>query len=311
MKFTVDAWDPAYDVPAGFDEFEVSTAGVQLDVELPAANWRPIVPTDTVVPKTILFVDGVRRIDARVWIESPDGDVQPGICASYAAGVVRCDGLARVDFVECGRGIFSALSTVAEIDTAFGLYRSVPVASKSPDALSLALQERMGAAEQAVVNQVDGNHDSQLLVVDGPLRGHQHCRRALGFIKTHYVAYLPSEQHRSIGRLQVGQRTPVFCMGTTWSRFSWYLRLPGLNGGPWAGIARCEASADLSRPEVISLANSATAALPRFASESHKDARAPQNLYPVAGLERELRRRLGDQQLLYRALRLAAGIIKP
>ena len=43
--------------------------------------------------------------------------------------------------------------------------------------------------------------------------------------------------------------------------------------------------------------------LGRFASTEYKDGRAPQNLYPIAGLERELRRRLGDQQLLYRSLR--------
>ena len=34
------------------------------------------------------------------------------------------------------------------------------------------------------------------------------------------------------------------------------------------------------------------AALPAFASAPHKDTRSPQNLYPIAGLERELRRRL-------------------
>jgi hypothetical protein len=38
----------------------------------------------------------------------------------------------------------------------------------------------------------------------------------------------------------------------------------------------------------------------------HKDPRAPQNLVPIGGLERELRHRLGDQQVLYRALRAAA-----
>jgi hypothetical protein len=47
--------------------------------------------------------------------------------------------------------------------------------------------------------------------------------------------------------------------------------------------------------------------LPRFASEAHKDARAPQNLYPIAGLERHLKRLLGDPMLLERALRTAAA----
>ena len=47
-------------------------------------------------------------------------------------------------------------------------------------------------------------------------------------------------------------------------------------------------------------------ALGRFASVAYKDSRAPQNLYPIAGLERELRRRLGDPRVLYRALRQSA-----
>jgi hypothetical protein len=46
--------------------------------------------------------------------------------------------------------------------------------------------------------------------------------------------------------------------------------------------------------------------LPWFASAPHKDPRAPQNLVPIGGLERELRRRLGDEQLLFRSLRAAA-----
>ncbi|MFS8586536.1 MAG: hypothetical protein FWJ72_15825, partial [Acidimicrobiia bacterium] len=49
------------------------------------------------------------------------------------------------------------------------------------------------------------------------------------------------------------------------------------------------------------------ATLPRFASQPHNDPRAPQNLHPIAGLERELKRRLGDAALLERALRAAAG----
>jgi hypothetical protein len=60
-------------------------------------------------------------------------------------------------------------------------------------------------------------------------------------------------------------------------------------------------------PEAVALADQVTAALPRFASEAHKDGRAPQNLYPIAGLERDLRHRLGDPQILYRALRQAAA----
>ena len=56
------------------------------------------------------------------------------------------------------------------------------------------------------------------------------------------------------------------------------------------------------------LADRVAATLPRFASEPHKDARAPQNLYPIGGLERQLRHRLGDAAVVYRALRRASTV---
>ena len=96
-------------------------------------------------------------------------------------------------------------------------------------------------------------------------------------------------------------------MGTSWRRNSWYLQLPGTPGVPWAGIVRLECSADLPAAEVIRLADLTTRLLPPLASSPHKDPRAPQNLVPIGGLERELRHRLGDQQLLYRSLRAAAA----
>src|SRR5207244_1671922 len=85
-----------------------------------------------------------------------------------------------------------------------------------------------------------------------------------------------------------------------------YVRLPGPPGGPWAGIVRCEATGALAPGVVVELADVVTAVLPPYASAPHKDARAPQNLYPIGGLERELRHRLGDAGVVYRALRRAA-----
>ena len=92
-----------------------------------------------------------------------------------------------------------------------------------------------------------------------------------------------------------------------WSRYSWYLRLPCPAGAPWAGIVRLECSAELAVGEAATLAGRTQVTLARYASAGYKDSRAPQNLYPIAGLERALRRRLGDAGVLYRALRSAAG----
>ena len=59
--------------------------------------------------------------------------------------------------------------------------------------------------------------------------------------------------------------------------------------------------------DVVRLAGLSQGCLARFASTRYKDPRAPQNLYPISGLERELRRRLGDPRLLYRALSRSAA----
>jgi hypothetical protein len=72
-------------------------------------------------------------------------------------------------------------------------------------------------------------------------------------------------------------------------------------------VVRLECSADLPLPEVRRLASLSARLLPPLASSPHKDPRAPQNLVPIGGLERELRRRLGDQQLLFRSLSAAAA----
>ena len=74
-----------------------------------------------------------------------------------------------------------------------------------------------------------------------------------------------------------------------------------------SGIVRLELPGTGSVTDAITRAEVVSACLPRFASEPHKEARAPQNLYPISGLERELRRRIGDPVLLERALRIAAG----
>ena len=127
-------------------------------------------------------------------------------------------------------------------------------------------------------------------------------------MKSHDVKYLPTALDRVVGELGAGERTPVFLLDARFRKYSWYLRLPGPDGGPWAGIVRCEASAALRAEQAIELADRVAATLPRFASEPHKESRAPQNLYPIGGLERKLRHRLGDAAVVYRALRRASSV---
>jgi hypothetical protein len=328
MRFNVDGWEPEYGLAFDMDpQLAESRSDVDPDIEVPQDRWRPIaVDSAVTAPRVVLFVDGVRRVDARVWIDEPIGvdGVAPssataGICASYAAGVVCCcEGKAHVIAVEVCRGLFTIAPHATDVHTRAGTYQACLTVAKEgtplPVALSSAVQQRLAGVELRSANRARSSlagHvevDDDLLVVDGPLRGGAHLERAVGYIKSHHSEYLPPELNSLVGSLAPRQRTPVFRMVTTWERYSWYLRLPCAPGAPWAGVIRVEASVDLDREQVVALANLTQVVLPRYASAEYKDARAPQNLYPIGGLEKDLRHKLGDQQLLYRALRQAAAL---
>ena len=314
VAFTVDPWDPGYGL-AHNEELDVSaleesSAELNLDLEVPATQWRPITPDPAPrLPGTVLFLDGVRRIDARIWVHGRNPQPAPGIAASLAAGLVCCDGAARVGDVAVEHGLFISAPEVTDIVTHSARYVARLADKPGLDQLSLALQQRLANAEVQLALAFRAQHPAgdDLLVVDGPLRGRTHLDRTVGYIKSHHASYLSAEQAAVVAALMPGQRTPAFTMGTSWRRTSWYLQLPGTPGVPWSGIVRLECSAELPPAAVTHLADVTARFLPPLASAPHKDPRAPQNLVPIGGLERELRHRLGDQQLLYRALRAAAN----
>ena len=79
MRFSVDPWDPSYGTSLD-TELGESAAQVALDVELPAAEWRPIDPDPAVLPPdAVLFVDGVRRVDAQLWVEDGSPEASPAL----------------------------------------------------------------------------------------------------------------------------------------------------------------------------------------------------------------------------------------
>ena len=229
------------------------------------------------------------------------------MCATWAAGAVRCD--TRAELVSClvERGLFSASRHAADLATRHGTYSVRASGGSSPEQLWIAIQNRMADTERAVAELVRAEQSDALLFVDGPLRGRSHLPDTVGLVKTHQRAYLEGAQAAVLATLRPGERTPAFTISSAFPRHSWYARLPGPGGAPLAGVVRCECSIDVSPAALVRLADVTAAVLPRYASAPHKDSRAPQNLYPIAGLERELRRRLGDARLLYRALRTAAG----
>ncbi len=306
MKFAVESWDPDYGTGGDTDALDASTDVVNPDVEIESATWHPITPGSTATPGTIWFVDGVRRIDARIWV-THDGLVLPGSCATVAAGAVACSGSrAEVVGVRVQRGVFTPpADSVGPIVTDHGRYEHFPVPTGSPEDLYLGIHGLMTDLETEIVPDAGAD---DLIVFDGPLRGRR-TPRSVGLVKTHHVQYLEDGLQRVVGDLADGQRSPLFLIGTsTFARWSWYVRLPGPRTHGWAGVVRLESTGDIDVDEARFLADTVTNVLPRFASEPHKESRAPQNLYPIKGLENALRRRLGDQRLLQRSLRVASMV---
>lgn len=303
MKFAVESWDPAYGSAVESLDLDEAAEPVDADIEIEASNWGPIAPDPSVqVPTEVVFLDGVRRIDARVWIEH-EGVARPGVCATVGAGAVRTQpGHAEVIEPTLMRGLYADPTGAEAITTKVGTYELVACDGASPEAVYLAIHGQMTELERQVSLAVA---DSALLLVDGPLRGRS-TPNTVGYIKTQHVQYLEPEQQKILGALGPGERTPLFLIKGRMGRYAWYVRLPGPLAHPMSGIVRCEVPALGEVGAAAERASSITAALPRFASEPHKDARAPQNLYPIAGLESELRRRLGDARFIERALRAAS-----
>jgi len=299
MRFTVEAWDSDYGAPTDPD-LDDASAAVDAGVELRIEDWRPLL-SDASPLGDILFVDGVRRVDATVWIDQPPDFPGFALAATYAAGAVRCNGRAVLEGAEVGRGLFTS-AQAEDVTTTVGSYRVMATKGTTSEELWLGIQQRMGDLETKVARDA-GSAD--LVVVDGPLSHRRDLEHAVGYIKTQKVQYLPIELRSVMTELPAGYRTPLFLTTTSWSRFSWYLRLAN-HAGPAGGIVRCEIDAGTSAADAARVANRVSASLPRFASDRHKDPRAPQNLYPIGGLERELRHRLGDRDLAVRALRRAA-----
>lgn len=304
MRFTVESWDPSYGVGAVEDELNLTEEPVDVGVETAPEQWAPVaVPPAERRIDAVAFVDGVRRIDAQVWII--DGDhAHLGVCATVASGAVMAvAGRAEVIEAALFRGLYTRADGAGPIVTPAATYELVPCAEDTVEARYLAIHQRMTDLELSVSRSLPS---CELVVFDGPLRGRTEPN-GVGYVKTQHVQYLPAELQPMLGKLGDGERTPVFLIGGRFPRWSWYLRLPGPRNHPLSGVIRCELVGAGTSHDAAQRATAITATLPGFASEPHKDTRAPQNLYPIAGLERDLRRRLGDALFLERALRRAAA----
>jgi len=305
----VEAWAPEYGNPFEADVDLADPDKIDDTVEIEGVG-EPIPGVDDGVA-TVAFVDGVRRVDARLTIDEPTGPI-PGICGTYAVGaacwhrqVPRTD----IERVRVERLAVFGHGAVAPVPVAGPQisYRSESVSGTDPEELVQRFHGAMRRAE-AVLSETLAQ-EGCFVVADGPINDLSATEK-VGFIKTHRAPYLSAERIPVVASLRRGQRTPLFLIGRdgAFPRYSWYQRLADLPGGhSWTGVVRAEVSSHLDLATARRIADRTTAVLPLVASEPQVEPRAPQNLVPIAALERRLRRHMGDPLLINRALRSAVA----
>ena len=288
-----------------------------LEVELPLARWRPLAGRGAMRVERTLFLDGVRRVEARLLVE--DASLQFGALGSCGVAAVACSpGAAPATFVEeplvqrwCalggGRHEQGALLVEAIGGGQRLEYTLTATAENDVDAPVRHLQAKMREAERLLAARLLSGLGDGLLLCDGPRPLLGADLRVLGYIKTVQAQRLPRSALDVVRALAEGQRSPLYVVGSGESaRFEWYLRLrdPGAWAHTLAGSVRLQAHAGAEPARHLDwareVADWSCTELPRFATRSHQDPRAPQQLLPVRALENTLRRRLGSAPLLRR-----------
>lgn len=306
-RIFIESWSPEYGAPLDVDETLAPAEGA-VDDSVETADWQPRDGLDDGV-QHVAFVDGVRRVDARLTVDDPDLGPVPGICGTFAVGAVLWDRAQRRSIVAHEKvermavlaGNRSETLPQTQLDPP---YTTSTTPDTDPSGLVGVLHSAMRAAEGHLASALASE---SFVIADGPLN-QLSSGPSVGYIKSHRVLYLAPDRNQVVARLLPGQRTPMFTISgqTPFFRYSWYVRLAALAGGhSWSGIVRCETPGHQPLSQAAELADRTAALLPLLASEPHIDARAPQNLVPIAALERALRRRMGDARLVERALRAA------
>jgi hypothetical protein len=303
-----DPWTPEFGMG-----FEASSEAAPLppgDPFVETDDWSSARAPARPSPCPLWFVDGVRRAELRL-IASDDGRTVPGLFGSLAVGSVRCEGAASFGEPHVDRAVVLGGGMGHEpVDVSVGShrmwFRPASDPGVEPDRPLWRLQQLMREQEGLLASRLAAE-EGCVVIVDGPLTFRDPTRApVVGLVKRFARQYLAPEHDALVGRLEPGQRTPLFAVGDEAQpvqRFAWYTRLAAFEP-PWhdhAGVVRCEVRAALGLAEAVAVADRVTSVLPSYAGR-RGDPRTPQNVLPVAGLEARLRHRMGDRAMIRRAL---------
>jgi len=331
IKLRLDPWATEYNT-AFHAENILEEERKNVDATPEYRDWEAVTPK---TPQTspfnqFLFVDGTRRLEARVLLEDERKQVAFGALGSFGIGVVDCcsSGSRAANYTDLNTLGIKMVNRICALSSGHTLpifalesglrhrlgkleYEVETTEERDADAVVRRIQFAMLRAEGKLASRLISAHPDALVVTDGPLPRMGFVKNVVGYVKTIHQVPITEEQLNVVRGLEQGQRSPLYLVtGNDKSQqyFEWFLRLR--DPRPWlyslAGIVRLQAYAS-QQPEnrldeVRALADWLALTLPRFASHQHQDPRAPQQLLPIRGLESELRRRMGDAGVIRRRI---------
>jgi len=298
---------------AGFEVEEGAAEAVECEVVEDGGDFRAHVPPPADRPRRLCFVDGVMRIEARLTRTAASGETHRGVAGSWGAGAALATADRPIEIAHActGRAVVFTGGEAVSLPRHSNGWRwdAFAVEDDDVDAARRHLRDAMRAQEAGIAERLADA--GWLTVFDGPLHpvrrglagGGGAKARLVGYVKTHHRRMLAPEHWRKVPDLAPGERSSFF--RTKVGLYACYVRVgaAGPWAGAWAGIARLEVPGETGREAAAAALDQAAGWLPRFAPALHRDARAPVNLLPVAGLERHLRRLLGNPRLALRAVR--------
>lgn len=321
MQITLDPWGSDYSsqVAAPHDMDSEETTVQALEEPIEDGPWKPRCPQPLILPAMTAVIDGVMRSDARAMVTRDDTRFLGLFCSHATGAVIVEQRVERVRIVEIqvqrlfitGSGQSGPDNIHVPAGTSSPLtYMSHSSSATTPDNLSEALINQMRQAESNIAEKLSG--PDRLILADGNLTYIGGSSSVVGVIKSIYRMYLSNQRTKILERLEASERTPLFRIQggkkrESYDVFSCYLRLtqPRPIEHVFTGLVRLEVKASLGPDKATALLDQAAVKVFELASRAPKDPRAPQNLLPVGGLERQLRRRLGDPKLVRRGIEKA------
>jgi hypothetical protein len=321
------ALQPVLDSAADGDGAE-SEMTVQLDLECPLDDWRPLRVGDSPLSADAIprrFIDGCHAGETVAWLQDDAGHPIPVRLAEIGGVALRVEGRElRREFAVVERVVSMIVEPFPRFDVeAFAralaghglrlLPATLPLLAKDTRGLTYDF-ERMREQirvrtqyEMEVLEEVALCHDLDTpSLVDGRLGRFQQAAlsgfRLVGVIKQQRESYLHARGWQVLYSLEPGQRTPAFRLPSKHLPVvSWYLKMHGARGAlPNWGVVRVEISEDYFEHEGLDFGylDRLSRSLLDLRCRQGSYVRAPVSLEPIVRAEESLKALFSSLEML-------------